>query len=151
MDTDTLITFACVAFAGFITFIKLISRIAAKQKALNEQLEKRQQQNRQEHQMVMDEERPQQQERPRKKHRPSFQDFMADLFNQTQRPQQKKQPLEKPQPLFEEGERTIVHHETTNQTAQPAEPWKGVEGLTEAQKLFVYSEIIQPKYQDDLF
>lgn len=151
MDIDTLISFGCMAFAGFMVFIKLVSRIAAKQKALNEQLEKRQQQNSPERPMVMDEERPQQQERPRKKHRPSFQDFMADLFNQAQKPQQKKQKLEKTQPLFEEGERTIVHHETAEKNAQPAEPWKGIEGLTEAQKLFIYSEIIQPKYQDDLF
>lgn len=148
MDTDTLITFACVAFAGFITFIKFISRIAAKQKALNEQLEKRQQQNRQERQMVMDEERPQQQERPRKKHRPSFQEILNDLMNQPQQPQQQKQRQAQPQPVFEEGQRSTPRHEAQKKTRQ-AEEWKGVEGLTETQKLFIYSEIIKPKYEDD--
>lgn len=91
---------------------------------------------------------PRQQERPRKKRRPSFQEILNDLMNQPQQPQQQKQRQAQPQPIFEEGQRSTPRHEAQKKTRQ-AEEWKGVEGLTETQKLFIYSEIIKPKYEDD--
>lgn len=147
MDLDFLIPFAFIAFALFLKIVQ----IKAKNEAARKKQQSRQQQMHQPEVEEMLEEKTRKEHGKRHRRPQTFQELLEELTGQKQKPGQYKSAPKPTQVISDNYDEGAEHHVTLHKQEETEKPteWKGMENLTEAQKLLVYSEIIKPKFQEE--